>query len=388
VHFDIVPSLISVGALTTVMGLWMVAASYARDEANADELRIWGLSCLLFGIAFALIARRSTIPLVWSLIVGNFIFAVAYGGFGLAIAPLFKRRFPIRTVVFGVVSCTFALYLTEVLYGVSSWRILILAAVTIVPWTVSAVQCTREWRLKPAPHVLAMSLAFVTMIAVSIGRILWGALRGDFGYEGLPTAPGILLGSHILVISPVLLTVGFFLLSAEQTQQVIRKLADTDPLTGIFNRRSVLLLATNSVASARRHHHAYSCVLFDLDKLKALNDTHGHAAGDQALVALASQVKDLVRAEDVFGRLGGDEFVVFMPYSDLQGALALAERFRATLADNPIECQGHEFTITGSFGVATLSAKDSSPTDLIDRADGALYEAKDQGGNLVCFSLG
>jgi diguanylate cyclase (GGDEF)-like protein len=383
VNLDIVSSLVSVGALTTVMGLWMLAASYARDEANARELRIWGLSCLVFAGAYALFATRDAIPLFWSLVIGNLLFALGYGGFGLAIASLFNRRFPFRTVLAGVFICTIALYVSEIVHGSSSWRVLILAAVTIVPWTVSATQCSQEWRRNPAPHILAMSLAFIAMIGVSFGRVAWAALQGEFGYSGLPTGPGYLFGSHILVISPVVLTVGFFLLSAEQTQQMIRKLADTDPLTGIFNRRSVILVASNRMASARRHRESFSCVLFDLDDLKALNDSHGHAAGDRALIFLTDQVSSFVRAEDVFGRLGGDEFVVFMPYSDERGAMSLADRFRAAVAEQPLDWQGKELSITASFGVATLLDSDTSPTDLIVRADRALYDAKSRGGNFV-----
>jgi len=382
-QFDIVSSLLSVGALTTVMGLWMLAASYARDEANANELRIWGLSCLVFGIAYALFAARSSIPLIWSLVLGNMLFSLGFCGFGLAITHLFERRFSTRIALTGVLVCTLALYITEIVNQVSSWRVLILAAVTFVPWVVSAAQCTREWRAKPTPHILAMSVAFQIMILVSISRVVVSSFSGNFSYQGLPTGSGYLLGSHVLVVSPVLLTVGFFLLSAEKTQRMIRRLADTDPLTGILNRRSVILLAENRLASARRRHQAFSCVAFDLDNLKGLNDSYGHATGDQALIHLTSIVRKLVREEDIFGRLGGDEFVVFMPYSDQRGATALAERFKEAIFRNPVTSGQKELTITGSFGVSTLATADDSPLDLLDRADRALYDAKAEGGNLV-----
>jgi diguanylate cyclase (GGDEF)-like protein len=261
--------------------------------------------------------------------------------------------------------------------------VVILAAVTIVPWTVSAVQCIQEWRARPAPHILAMSLAFATIILVSISRIIVSASHGRFGYTGLPTESGYVIGSHILLVSPVLLTVGFFLLNAEQTHQVIRKLADTDPLTGILNRRSAILLAANRLASARRHHQVLSCVAFDLDKLKPLNDAHGHAAGDKALMHLTEVVARLTRKEDIFGRVGGDEFVVFLPYSDIRGAAALAERFRLAISETSLTWEGIELSITGSFGVSTLVDSDESPLDLLDRADRAIYDAKSSGGNAV-----
>jgi diguanylate cyclase (GGDEF)-like protein len=383
VSLDIVSSLISVGALTTVMGLWMIAASYARGEPNADQLRIWGLSCLLFGICYALFAGRETTPVLWSVVVGNFIFALGYAGFGLAIARLFNRRFPYLIVLVGIFICTAALYLTEVVYGQSTWRVLILAAVTIAPWTVSFLICVKEWRRQPAPHILAMSLAFLAMILVSLARVGHAAYQGEFGYRGLPTGSGYLFGSYVLVISPVLLTVGFFLLCAEQTHEAMRKLADSDPLTGIHNRRSVFMLAVNRLASARRRRQEFACVAFDLDDLKVVNDAHGHAAGDRALLHLTEVVGRLVRAEDVFGRLGGDEFVVFMPYSDRDGATSLAERFRDAIDRHPLIFEDIELNITASFGVACLHDTDDSPLDLLHRADRALYDAKAQGGNTV-----
>lgn len=387
-QLDIASSLFSVGTLITVMGMWMLAASYLRDEPNAEELRIWGLSCLVFGIAYALFAARASIPLFWSLVVGNTLYALAFGGVGLAIAQLFKRKFPSEIVVTGVLISTAALYTAEIVYDTPSLRVLILAIVTIVPWTVSADQCIKEWRRRPTPHILAMSLAFLAMIMVSFSRVAWAAYHGEFGYTGLPTGPGYLLGSQVLLYSPVLLTVGFFLLSAERTQMVIRKLADTDPLTGILNRRSAILLAGNRLASARRRQQPFSCVAFDLDSLKKLNDAHGHAAGDQALIHLTTVVKGIMRSEDIFGRLGGDEFVVFLPYSDQQGASALADRFREALALCPFIHEDLELTVTGSFGVATLTPSDRTPLDLLDRADRALYDAKKIGGNAVMGRVG
>ena len=382
-NLDIVSSLISIGALTTVMGLWMISASYVRSELNSRQLRIWGLSCLIFGISFALFATRESTPVFWSLVVGDLLYALGFVGFGLAIARLLKRRFPFLIVLTSVFLCTLALYVTEVVRDQSSWRVLILTAITIVPWTVSLVQCTQEWKRKPAPHILAMSLAFAAMILVSFSRVAYAASHGGFGYSGFPTGPGNLLGSHILAISPALLTVGFFLLSAEQTQEVIRKLADTDPLTGILNRRSVLLLAENRLASARRRKQNFACVTVDLDDLKVFNDAYGHAAGDQALTHLTNVVGQLIRAEDVFGRLGGDEFVVFMPHADHDGAAVLAERFREAITRQPLEFGGNHLTITASFGVACLRESDETPLDLLNRADRAMYDAKEHGGNTV-----
>lgn len=184
-------------------------------------------------------------------------------------------------------------------------------------------------------------------------------------------------------MSPVVLTVGCFLLCAEHIQEVIRTLADTDPLTGVLNHRPVFLLAENRMLAARRHPHAVSRVIADLDRFNRVNDEHGHAAGGLVLVHLTRLIRSLTCADDVFGRVGGDEFVLVLPYSDLHGAAGMAERFRDALTRQPVRLDDCELPVTASFGVATLHDEDHSPRDLLNRADRALYRAKAHRGNLV-----
>jgi GGDEF domain-containing protein len=313
VHFDLVSSLISTGALAAMMGIWMLLASRVRDEPNAPELRIWGFSCLLFGVAYVLFSARGSIDLVLSMVLGNVLFAVAYCGFGWAIARLFRRPYPFAVVGISVTAASLALYVTEIVIATTQWRTLVLVVITIVPWIVSYLQCSRHWRAQRLPSVMAMRIFFAAVILVSVTRTAASVISGSFGYEGLPTGPGFLLGTFILLISPILLTVGFFVLCAEQAQEVIRQMANTDALTGILNRRSVLAEAERRLATARRHGRELACVIFDLDRFKTVNDRFGHAAGDLAIVGVARTLTPTMRVEDVFGRLGGDEFVLFLP---------------------------------------------------------------------------
>lgn len=382
-QFDLVSSLISTGALAVLMGLWMLIASSARDELNPTELRIWGVSSLLFGVAFFLFASRETLDPLFSVVMGNVLFTCGYCGFGWAIARVFRRPYPFLLVGGSVGAASLALFVTEIVIGTSQYRVLVLVLLTIVPWSVSYVQCTREWRISRLPHIVAMRFFFAAIIVVSIARTIVAAARGSFGYEGLPTGPAYLLGSYVLLISPILLTVGFFVLCAEQAQQVIRKLADTDPLTGILNRRSVLSEAERCLATARRHDRRISCVTLDLDRFKTVNDRFGHAAGDLAITRVTHVLRSLTRAGDAFGRLGGDEFVVFLPDADVEGARQLAERFRHAIATERLEHRGHVFRITASFGIASLAEEDETPLEILQRADRAMYAAKAQGGDTV-----
>ncbi len=382
-QFDFSSSLISTGALAALMGLWMLLTSFADEEQNPVQLRIWGASSILFGIAFCLFAARGTIPLFWSFVLGNTLFGLGYSGFGWAISLVFRRRFPFQLVGWSVGACVVLLFVTEIVLETTAWRVPVLVALTIVPWSVAYLQCTWEWRANPVPHILAMRVFFAAIILVSFSRLTFAALQGSLGYEGLPTGPGYLVGSYILLMSPVLLTVGFFLLCAEQAQETIKELANTDPLTGILNRRSVLEMAESRLASARRRHQPFSVVTLDLDRFKAVNDAHGHAAGDLVLRRISELMASCKRTEDALGRLGGDEFVVFMPYADVHGAIALAERMRRAIAAETVVWAQHELNVTASFGVASRIVEDTSPQDMLQRADRAMYVAKNAGGNAV-----
>jgi diguanylate cyclase (GGDEF)-like protein len=167
----------------------------------------------------------------------------------------------------------------------------------------------------------------------------------------------------------------------------IREMAITDDLTGLRNRRFVLLRLGEEVSRAYRHGHALSCVLFDVDRFKEVNDLHGHAAGDAALRAIAAEALRGCRASDLLARYGGEEFLLLLPETDAAGAFAIAERLRRSLEGLRVEHAGRTLQATASFGVATLSPFDagppSGPEALVRRADEALLRAKAAGRNRV-----
>jgi diguanylate cyclase (GGDEF)-like protein len=155
--------------------------------------------------------------------------------------------------------------------------------------------------------------------------------------------------------------------------------ARTDALTGLPNRRYILEACERELAAARRYGRAFSVLLFDLDHFKALNDTHGHAAGDAALVAVAGVLERQVRKPDLPARFGGEEFLVLLPDARESCALAAAERLRATIRDLDLT----PTRITASFGVATWQPADDGVEDMLARADRALYRAKRAGRDRV-----
>jgi diguanylate cyclase (GGDEF)-like protein len=164
-------------------------------------------------------------------------------------------------------------------------------------------------------------------------------------------------------------------------ERELERLAYYDELTGLPNRRSVLRQLEALISRGRRHGHDLALLMIDADHFKAVNDRHGHAAGDAALRALADRLRERLRTEDVAGRFGGEEFVIGLPDADPEGAAAVAEAVRAAVRARPLTVAGRELTLTVSVGWATW--EDDDLGQLLARADGALYEAKAAGRDCV-----
>ncbi len=162
-------------------------------------------------------------------------------------------------------------------------------------------------------------------------------------------------------------------------------LALTDGLTGILNRRAFLDRGEQEIARARRTGRPLGVVMADIDHFKAINDTHGHATGDAALKRFVAGCRANLRVSDVLGRVGGEEFAILLPESDPAGSVITAERLRKAVERLNLEVDGTRIPITASFGVTGVALADPAETvaDALQRADRALYRAKENGRNRV-----
>jgi len=165
----------------------------------------------------------------------------------------------------------------------------------------------------------------------------------------------------------------------------LEAMAMSDPLTGLANRRAVEAALSRDLARADREGNWLSIVSLDVDHFKKVNDTYGHAGGDQVLVALADLLRTALRAGDLAGRVGGEEFLTILPDTDPNGAVVAAERLRTRIAAQRLVLPAGELRFTSSLGVASLKGPGClrSATALVERADAALYEAKRGGRNRV-----
>ncbi|MCM5679313.1 GGDEF domain-containing protein [Schlegelella sp. S2-27] len=163
----------------------------------------------------------------------------------------------------------------------------------------------------------------------------------------------------------------------------IRRLSVSDVLTGAANRRRLEDVLGAEMARRRRTGRPLSLAVLDIDHFKHVNDAHGHAAGDAALAATAALMRRLSRTGDLVARLGGEEFCVVLPDTDLAGAAIAVERLRRALEQEMIVFEGKRLHLSASFGVAVCGPREEGWSDLLKRADAALYRAKARGRNCV-----
>jgi two-component system cell cycle response regulator len=168
----------------------------------------------------------------------------------------------------------------------------------------------------------------------------------------------------------------------------LEELALTDPLTGLPNRRAIDLWATLQLSASARHDFPMWVVMADLDCFKKINDTHGHDAGDMVLKTFAEVLKSNTRRSNISGRLGGEEFLVVMTHVEEKENVAIAiERIRKQFETQTFTVAGHTFGATASFGIAGFRGTTAPNfSDLVTRADAALYSAKHKGRNCVEFA--
>jgi len=169
--------------------------------------------------------------------------------------------------------------------------------------------------------------------------------------------------------------------------EAIHDMVVRDGLTQISNKRKYDEEAIREIARARRYGRPLSLILFDIDRFKAINDTHGHLCGDFVLKEVVYLVSDFFRKEQTFARVGGDEFAVLTPEARTDGATTLAERLRTRIANHEFSYAGKVFRVTCSFGISEYTSDMKGPQELYEAADRALYQVKHAGRNgVVVFS--
>jgi diguanylate cyclase (GGDEF)-like protein len=173
---------------------------------------------------------------------------------------------------------------------------------------------------------------------------------------------------------------GLLLAHIKVLSEKLGKMAYTDSLTHIYNRLHFAHFLDAEIDKVKRYGGSFSIIFFDLDNFKDVNDKYGHLVGDDVLEKLTEIVASANRSADIFARYGGEEFIILAPQTDLSGALIHAERLRNDIEKHEFPTAGH---ITSSFGVTEFDAEKDDVESILERADKALYMAKEYGRNRV-----
>lgn len=235
-------------------------------------------------------------------------------------------------------------------------------------------------KTRPAEWAAAGSLLLfaVTQGIAAVMAALQGP-GGDSAYQSL------YLNFNFMTLPAGYMATGMFVIFmlASDISIEMKEIAIRDQLTGVLNRRGLGDQGARAYANSRRTGRPVSVVMTDIDRFKRINDDFGHACGDEALVHFSKILMDSRRTEDILARVGGEEFALILPGTRLDAALEIAGKLRARVESDEMAVNGVPLKMTASFGVATISDKDSCLSDTIVRADSALYRSKRAGRNQV-----
>ena len=166
----------------------------------------------------------------------------------------------------------------------------------------------------------------------------------------------------------------------------LEQMAITDALTGLYNRRYFEMNLDNEIKRSRRYSTPMSLFIIDIDHFKRVNDTYGHGVGDMVLAETGLRIRKSLRETEIVARYGGEEFAVILPHTRIEEAAIAAERVRSVMESNRILIdESRSLHITISIGVGALSENDKDRSNLVERADLALYQAKQNGRNCIHF---
>jgi len=354
--------------------LWFAFAGRFRDGLGK-----WTISLWVQAFAWLLFAGRGFTPDLLSVAAANGLLALAWSLQFAAIIEFRRRRVP-HWLLWAPTAGIFILFLAlignpRLQLAAGSW--LYGAANVLVAATVLRGRPRHIFR---ARWLLASCylIAAVTLIVRGIGswaaQEAFGPMTVPYAYEGL-----LYLGIYALIVAGSL---AFLLMHKERLDEESSRLATTDSLTGVFNRRTFIELAEQELARTRRAGTPLALMMLDLDHFKRVNDTYGHLIGDEVLVSFTRLIRDCVRRGDLIVRYGGEEFCVLLPGTPLSAAIALAERIRATTASSALTTK--PFKVTVSIGLTAFTGDAITALgDLLARADEALYRAKGEGRNCV-----
>ena len=373
--------------LIAVSAALAIAVGAMARRGERDGLTLWAMGLVLHTVVYVLFSLRGQISDLLSIVVANTMLSMAIALLNEAIYR-FQQRPPPRWLVWAPVPLVAVLFLAYI--DSQSTRTL-LASVFVSGQLSLALGALWQHRHRTVGRGQALVAAsFALVIAVFVYRAL--LVLGDTGAVGPMTQahPVQTLSFMTSMVTAVVMSLGFVIMAKERADDRNRRLAMSDALTGLRNRRALLEALDQQLALARRGGLPLALLAIDVDHFKQVNDRFGHLTGDRLLRQVAQLLESRLRAQDLAGRFGGEEFLVVLPNTGMDGAVSLAQALCEAVAAAPLQTDsGQPLPITVSIGVHGFdAAKDLNVDHLIHAADQALYRAKAAGRNRVELSVG
>lgn len=379
-HFDISTALTLTSLLTLAVGASLrFAASRYPPELRAT-MRVWIGGLFLQAAALFAPALAGTTPDPVMLIPLNVIYALAYAEMGRAV-NLFTGR---PRGLFGLVLVAIVMLVT-ILFGLvwpdDRWRVALNSLpLALLEYSVAHAILRERTPLRPADYLTGSLFVACAALAIARGFVV---LLGP-AFVSLETY--IALTNVVYVFSsvlPMIGTIGFVLMCGDRLNDDLARLAMIDPLTGVYNRRTLAGLAAKAMDDSARSGKPLALLALDIDHFKSINDEFGHDVGDETLCGLVGLIQESLHPAQILCRIGGEEFAILVPDIGEAEACLVAERVRRHIAASPLIIGSHSLSLRVSIGVAALEPGFGDLTSLLRDADRALYSAKRAGRDRI-----
>ncbi len=364
--------------------LGALCLAVARGERRSPALRDWGVGLLVYALGILTTLLGLVIPRAIALTAGNAFIAMA-AIFSVRGVLANTRRHLGRRWVWGAWVAT-VLVLAWGNFADAHRLLINLVAPTPIAIALFLIGAATLLREPPADaEVAARFLAGAMLYAVSVWVFRIAAMWGQLGAPAVSERLDLTISLFVIaqLVAAVACTLALFWIEVRRMEAALTRVAFSDALTELPNRRAVEARFHEEAGRATRHGQAFAMLLLDIDHFKRVNDEHGHLAGDALIKHVADTLGAAKRREDVLGRLGGEEFVLLLTDPDTQHAMLAADRLRERVESSSLAWDGAPLRAQVSGGLALFPADGADWSALFAAADRRLYESKHAGRNRV-----
>ncbi len=358
---------------------------YSRYYPSIKGIQFVGYAFLMSSSGFLLIGLRNYIPDFFSIVIPNTLLALSMALIHLGLVLFYEFDKEALKKIHGYMLSTVLIFMLIFTYVDYNTNARIVAISIIV-----SIQCVFIMRTLLVAHQinqhyanLSIALSFLFFATFFAFRALFTLSEEplqDFMSAGLMHSLSIIVYQFVVIIT----SFGLVWIVSHKVQKVLKEQATHDPLTRVLNRRALEEIIHNEHSRSVRSRAPLSVIMLDIDHFKRLNDRYGHNVGDKVLISVANILTKNTRAYDSIARFGGEEFILLLPDTTVEKAKFIAEKLRMKIASHSYDHQSRsKVEITASFGATECDLANESWLNVLERADSALYLAKEAGRNRV-----